>query len=428
MKSIEQQLAEEKKIVQSVAAPEELESRLRNALNSAAPPKRKRIRPVCKIAAAAMVFMIFVGYNYNAFAYYGKKLIGYDEVIDGTLRELNDKGMGQVVDKRFALIDGTELIIDGIMSDANQLIMYYSLRNPNGVDDSAYKLFSPSQITGFLTKSHMESGMSVMNEEQTEIKGMFSFEPVNPFAKKLTLHFWQNMQNNREDTLSFAYHPDEAMQTEIKQSIGKTIHVDKGTITFHSITATPTMTLIKGSVNVANFDRVQAALYGIELIANGTPVDMMGTGSQSGFGGRTFELRYDTLPEKLESLDIVMKEFVGYQELGSKIPLASISDEPVQLLEGKALWIKKMSVTSNGVEITIASEDDVKLDGVSVEAGNVTTPLNTTVNQNEVKQPDGTLMKERTLLFDMTAEPDYLLIEGMHYMKAYNNMIEIPVD
>ncbi|MNI91155.1 hypothetical protein D3C73_1487750 [compost metagenome] len=68
------------------------------------------------------------------------------------------------------------------------------------------------------------------------------------------------------------------------------------------------------------------------------------------------------------------------------------------------------------------------LDGVSVEAGNVTTPLNTTVNQNEVKQPDGTLMKERTLLFDMTAEPDYLLIEGMHYMKAYNNMIEIPVD
>lgn len=36
-------------------------------------------------------------------------------------------------------------------------------------------------------------------------------------------------------------------------------------------------------------------------------------------------------------------------------------------------------------------------------------------------------MKERTLLFDTQTEPESLLIEGMHYLKAYNKVIEIPV-
>ncbi|WP_169810291.1 hypothetical protein [Paenibacillus macquariensis] len=44
-------------------------------------------------------------------------------------------------------------------------------------------------------------------------------------------------------------------------------------------------------------------------------------------------------------------------------------------------------------------------------------------NDNYVKG-----MKERTYLFDTNIMPEYLLIEGMHYMKAYNNVIEVPID
>ncbi|WP_313640058.1 hypothetical protein [Paenibacillus sp.] len=68
------------------------------------------------------------------------------------------------------------------------------------------------------------------------------------------------------------------------------------------------------------------------------------------------------------------------------------------------------------------------LDDVSIETKGVSTPLKTTINQKETKQVDGKLLKEHTLLFDTQTKPESLLIKGMHYMKEYNKVIEIPVD
>ncbi|WP_340004002.1 hypothetical protein MHH52_18850 [Paenibacillus sp. FSL K6-0276] len=126
-------------------------------------------------------------------------------------------------------------------------------------------------------------------------------------------------------------------------------------------------------------------------------------------------------------MQIVVKEFAGYQKLDEKYPLTSLSDKAF-MLSDKELWLKDVSKTSQGIEITIATDDDVMLDGVSIETNNESTPLKTTINRKEVKQVDGKLMKERTLLFDTQTEPESLHIEGMHYMKAYNKVIEIPVD
>ncbi|MNJ57429.1 hypothetical protein D3C77_530180 [compost metagenome] len=122
-----------------------------------------------------------------------------------------------------------------------------------------------------------------------------------------------------------------------------------------------------------------------------------------------------------------MKEFVGYQKLDQRLPLSSVGEEPFSL-DGKELWVKKVSTTSQGVEVTIATDEDILLDGVTIETQTETTSLRTTVNQIETKLDDGTILKERTLLFDTQAEPEYLHIKGMHYMKVYNEVIEIPVD
>ncbi len=83
---------------------------------------------------------------------------------------------------------------------------------------------------------------------------------------------------------------------------------------------------------------------------------------------------------------------------------------------------------SEGIEVTIVTNDDVMLDGVAIETDNHNTPLRTTVNQSLLEREDQRLMKERTLLFDTTITPDFLVIEGMHYMKRYENVIQIPVD
>ncbi|NEU30645.1 DUF4179 domain-containing protein [bacterium LRH843] len=429
MKTIEKRLAEEKKRMDLLTAPEELELRLRNAL-AETPKKIKRKRPIWKLAAVALFCLIVISYQYNAFAFYGKKLLGFDEVIDGTLKELNDEGMGQVVDKKITFADGTDFIIDGIMTDANQLIMYYTLFNPNGVDEQTNELFLFPKITGFLTKSNVESGTSLMNDSGTEIKGMMTFEPVSPFSKTLTLHIREHYQNGGqliEEQLTFPYNPNEAMQTQIKKSINKTVKVDKGTIYFNSIKATPTMTVIDGSLRVENFDRVNLALDRIELLANGIPVQMIGSGSKSSLKGRKFDIRYEALPVQLDSLELVMKEFVGYQTLNEMISLAADGNESI-LLDGKELQVKDILVTSQGLELTIATDEDVMLDGVSVKRGNEITSLKTTVNQLYTEQEDGEMKKVRTLLFDIRHEPEYLIIEGMHYMKEYNHVIKIPID
>lgn len=427
MNDIEKLLNEEHNRMDSITAPEELESRLRNALDKSAQKRTKRYTKVWKVAAAVLIMTSIVSYNYNAFAYYGKKIFGFDALIDGTLLDLNEAGMGQSVDVRTTLLDGTELMIDGIMSDANQFIMYYTLSNPNGINDTI-DLFSRPHITGFLTDSNFNSGTSIINDDQTEIRGMMSFDPVSPFSKKLTLSYWQNATTNgmSEDSITFDYYPDKAMQTEIKQKINKSFKVDQGKITFKSITATPTMTLIKGKMNVDNFDRVSSALDGIELIANGKVIPIIGSGRTTSYNGTTFEIKYDVLPKELESLQLVMNKFVGYEKLKAKYSLDINKTESLVIGE-KKMRVNNISTTSEGVEITIATDEEVMLDGVSIETIDGVVPLNTTVRQDMIKQADGTLMKERTLLFDTTNEPHYILIEGMHYMKSYNYEIEISV-
>lgn len=177
---------------------------------------------------------------------------------------------------------GTTFTINGIMNDANQFVMFYTLTNPTGLDDSS-DLFRHSRITGFFTNSNVSSGVSILNEEHTEIKGTMTFEAVSPFSKKLTLHFWQQIQDGRmvEGNITFPYNPNKALATKIVQPIKKKIKVDKGTITFASITATPTSTVINGSLSVENFDRVNLALDGIELLANGAPIELIGSGSNN---------------------------------------------------------------------------------------------------------------------------------------------------
>ncbi|RDW21872.1 hypothetical protein CWR48_02210 [Oceanobacillus arenosus] len=430
MNNARKRLAEEKKRLDLIHAPEELEARLRNKLNTT-PNRRKRMPSMWKLAAVALVMIVIISYQYNAFAYYGKKLLGFDEVISGTIRELNNEGMGQIVDERTTFENGTELTIDGIMTDANQLIMYYTLTNPNGVGDYDTEMFRPFNITGFLTNSHLESGTSLLNDDQTELKGVLTFEPVSPFSKELTLHFWQGLEGGQmlelEQRISFTYDPNKAIKTEIKQAIKQTFTADQGKITFNWITASPMLTVIEGKLNVDNFDRTQLGLDGIELIANGKRVDIIGSGSRSGLLGRNFDIRYDALPKQLESLELVIKAFVGYQTLNENLPLTSLGDKAF-MLDDKELWIKAVSETSDGIEITIASGYDVLLDGVSIGSKDGMTPLSTTIGQIDAKQENGEIMKERTLVFDTSEKPEYLHIQGMHVTKQYNEVIEIPID
>jgi len=418
MDNIERNLLEEKKRIDNLEAPRELESRLQTALQTSS--ERTWKLKIWPTIVAALVLMMFVGYNFNAFAYYGKKILGFDDILSGTLRDLNEAGMGQEVDKTYPLGSGAELTINGIMSDENRMIVYYIITRQKGLQDSSRDIFQPQKITGFFTSSHYEGGGGMFNETRTEYKGTMDFEPVSPFSKKLTLHYWESTENGqlKEESISFPYDPNKAMPTNIKQSIKKTVKVDKGTIKFDSIVASPTLTVIKGSINVTNFDRADLTLHGIELIANGKPVDIMGSGSGTTLlGGREFDIRFDTLPQPLDSLVLNVKEFVGYNDVDKKISLQQKTDEAINV-GGEELWIKEVSSSSKGMEVTIVTGESTLLDDVYIEVKNEKVPLETTINQTLNKEQDGRIMKERTLLFETSENPENLIIGGIHYMKG----------
>ncbi|GIN73968.1 hypothetical protein J14TS2_44430 [Bacillus sp. J14TS2] len=424
MSKIEKQLKKGKAQLRAVTAPKELEDRLSKALDHT--PDRRRKSRVWLVAAALAFFTLFIGYHYNTFAFYGKKLIGFEEVMTGTLQDLNEQGMGQIIDESTDLTEGSRLYIDGVMADENQLVLYYTIKNPDGVDNE--NLLHLRSITGFLTNSYTVSGTAWLNDSKTEIKGMQTFYPVNAFSKKLTLHFSEILDNEKqiERNITFTYNPNKAFRAEFKQSLKKTVKVDKGEVRFQSIIASPTITMIKGRLKVENFDRVPLALEGIDLIANGQPLEQLGSGITTSLRGSEFELRYDALPDQLESLQLVMKEFVGYQPLNEKISLAEIGNRPIEM-GGKTLDIQNIHREKDQIKVTITTAEDVMLEGVSLESGGEVTPLQTTVNQKESKQANGDILKERTLVFKTEDPPEHLIIKGMHYMKEYQEKVEIPV-
>lgn len=425
MKTGDELFDEAKKQIEEIHAPDELESRLRRALQSV--PVRKKKSPSFLLTAAAAIFLIgIVTFQYDALAYYGKVLLGFDELSSGTLNDLNEKGYGQIIEKEAVLSDGTKLTINGAMADENQFVLYYTMANESGLRSDAD--LSPARISGLFTQSQAESGTSQLNDDATELKGILFFEPVSPFSNDLTLHFSEQMENGslKESALTFPYHPNKALQTSLKKPIRKTLRVDKGSITFSSIKASPTMTAIEGKLDDENFDRADFALEGIELKADGKNVPLTGGGTSTSLFGTSFDIRYDALPDTVETLTIVMKTFTSYELLNRKIPLSE-ADE-LQILPGeKELLIKNVAATSHGTEVTVTTDQDVMLEGVSLtDHQGRSVPLETTVNQSYT-QKNGKGLKERTLIFNTSAKPHYLVVEEMHYLKTYDEKIEIPV-
>lgn len=422
MNEVEKMLEEEKRRLQAERTPPELENRLRQALNKTPKQPKKPTRSpfLWKTLAAILVLSLLINYNYPALAYYGKKILGFDEITSGTLQELNEVGMGQVVDKQIEWKKGITFEVNGVMTDENRLIMYYTMSSEHGNIDDSYSDLIPSKLFGWMTSAQFENGSGEINEAGTEIKGTFNFESPSPFAKKLTLHF-----RNSEKELTFGYDPSKAMETIIKQKINQEIKVDGGWIRFDTITASPTMTVIKGKSNVEEIGRISEAFSHIKLLANGEEVETQGGGHGSSIiHGYDFNLNFDALPPDLTSLQLNVEKFIGYDQANEQVGLEKGTKTSIS---GEELFIKNINVTNEQTEVTIVTDHMVLLDQVAIENNDTRVELKTTVNQTLEKQENG-IEKERTLLFDTTEPMEKFIVGGIYYMKDYNETIEIPVE
>lgn len=434
MKEVERILNEKKLEIQQIEVPDEMEERLSNALKSKKHKRKLKYNWRAK-AAAAVVFLLLISYNFDTLAFYTKRLVGYEEIMNGTLSELNEAGKGQSIGKSYTLENGVIITLDGIMLDDNKLLAFYTIKDPRRKLDTGD--ISPMSIKGLSNEYFHRSSVGEVNYEKTEMKYISEFERPRFFEKKLSLNFsWTEDRVREAGEISFILDRNKAMSHTLKKSINKSIMVDETKIRFKSILASPTSTVIKGSMQDI-IELVEAQLTGkrfrpkeleVELIANGREVQRQSRGMSTGSNGITFEFSYDTLPDDLKKLQIKLVSFSADHNVNRQLELKKGSiGQSVDIL-GQNIEIKDVYESKGNTYVTICTEENTVLTRVYLIINGKSVELDRTISDDYKKMEDGTILHTRTLRFPGNGESLKFDIRRMTYEKTYNKIIDVDIN
>ncbi|MFZ7119972.1 MAG: DUF4179 domain-containing protein [Eubacteriaceae bacterium] len=428
--NIDEILSKEKKRIDNVKIPDEMEQRLISSLNNK--KQSKKNRHLLKIATYIIVILLLT-YNIDVVAFYGGRLIGYNQIMNGTLQQLDEMGKGQIIGKGYQFKNGLIINLDGIMIDDNQMLAFYSIIYPNeNTSDFNINL----SFRGLISSYHMNNGQGELNTQGTEIKWVSSFETPLFFEKNLTFNITVSSDSFLEEgEIKFKLDRNKAMGHTLKQTVNKKIKLDNNTLLIKSILATSTSTVIKGSMgNIFDLvsdeilsKRTYNNILDMDLIANGVPVKSLGSGISTDSKGITFEIEYDALPQDLKSLDIKINSISAEHEVHEDYLLDnSIENKEINILKNKII-INKIYQDKDSTYVTITTEDSTMLSKVYLWCDGKKIELKETINYEHNKLEDGTLMITRTLNFPSSGESYSLQIDRITYATDYDEILSIPI-
>ncbi|MCM3293383.1 DUF4179 domain-containing protein [Paenibacillus sp. MER 180] len=426
MTTIEEKLQEHKETLNQIQAPSDLESRLRDALRNVPAKKRNRNKARAWIASVVAAIILIIGvYEYPALAYYGSKLFG--GVNFNSIADVMKQGVAQEVNKSTTLKDGTVLTINGVIADDNVFRIYYTIDRPEGTEftNDDFIRYSFGRVRGFLTDSNSIRAGGSPGKNKSQFVGDADFEPVSPFSRTLTLTFTEWLAEGEKITypISFDFEANKAMKSIIKEDISESIAVDKGTIHYDYITASPTSTIVKGHYELEEYPRFSGQT---KLYVNGKEVSW----TRGGGSNPDFRLKFDPFPtDNIHSIELELVNFEGYHNIQEPISLASPSDRSIQIGDEK-FWIRSVTKTATGHDVVIARKQFtfLKTDTLSIQAGSKVIPVSSISKERQWDLKNGNILWEQTYSFNTTDEPEFLLVDGYQYIKTYKKKILIPVD
>ena len=328
MKDLEEMLKENK--IQDLKVPDELEGRLRKALDNKKPKRKNSFG----LIAASLIFLLVFTFNFDAIAYYTRQFLGFDNIMTGTLKDLNNMGKGQIVDKGFTMDNGVSVILDGVMVDRNQLIAFFTItRDGQKVDFHDFNL-GFINLNGLTKRYFARGGIGQINDDMTEIKYIYEFDPPSPFERYLTFTYYYNSNGTtNEEKISFRLDRKKSMGFLLTEKINKTVELDNsGKVHFDTISVSPTKTVIEGTLDVfynipTPLDLPSPALRNIpqleiELIADGIVIPKQG-GSMGSKNDREikFSLGFDTVPPETKKLEIIVAGMTERIKINREIEL-----------------------------------------------------------------------------------------------------------
>lgn len=432
MKKIEKILKEKKLEIDSLIVPDELEARLRNKLIEK--PSKKTIKNMWKIKIAALfIAVILISYNIDILAFYGKQLTGYNELMSTTLKELNESGKGQIIGKDYKFKNGITITLDGVMIDDNQLLAFYTIKDPNKKVHEL-SLGPINYFEGIFGKLHMQSGMGRIDVEKETAKWVTSFEPPKFLEKKMTWNF-SLISNEKEESgsIEFILDRNKAMGHTLKKHITKSIQIDKNQIHFDSILASPTTTVLNGTtqnilelaMDQINNTRFRPQSLDIRLIANGKNLEEKSSGLSTNMKGMKFYKEYEALPKNLKTLQIHFMSFEADYNVNKQINLRKSENNQSVIILNQNIKINTVYEYKGETYITITTKEDVILSRVYLILDGEKTELKETISSEYSKMPDGTVVHTRTLKFSGAGDDMKLDIKRIKYNKIYDQIIDI---
>ncbi|AKL95927.1 hypothetical protein CACET_c24820 [Clostridium aceticum] len=432
MKKVERLLYEKKAELDQIEVPEELEERLNNALKDKNFVTKRKNNWMGKIAVICLITLL-IGYNFDTLAFYGKRLVGYDQIMNNTLRQLNQLGEGQVIGKSYTFQNGITMTLDGIMLDENQLLAFYSLKDPSGETD-LLQISPHMYMEGWRKKYMKESGRGELDEDKKEIRWITSFEPPRFYERNLSLKIHLTHRDIAEEgEIKFKLDRGKAMGSTLKKGIHETFKSGKTSVRLASMVASPTRTVINGSIqNIFQLARDQISgnrlrpnEVTIKLVANGKEVPSQGSGMRTDFKGITFHQEFDALPEDLQSLELHLESLSVDRNVTEEVHLPKdLKNKSISIL-GQNVQINKIYQSNDATFVTLTTKEDTILTRVYLLVDGNKISLQETTTDQLVKQENGETLHTRTLHFPATGEEYEFIIERITYTEVYNRMINI---
>lgn len=382
MRDLEKELINKRIDMDNIEVPADLERRLRAALNYddsvTNKPKMKRnwfLRH--KVMAAALAFLLLLGaYNYDVFAYYGKKIIGYDEVVYGSIKELNDKGMGQEIGKSYTFQNGTEVVLDGVMMDENKLIAMYRVKG-----DSAEKVQSLNlkELKGNLKEYHSSEGYGKYTEDMKEIAWVQQFQAPSILDRYLVFGIMstaKDASNGEMGTISFKLDMNKAAKRMLKLDFNEVIEFGATKYRINKLSASAMSITLEG--NIENTSEKENALFtsdpregrrevSFELWQtydnnSSTVTEKIQGGIRSiGSDGKniSFQCDFDGLKSGFKNLELNLLKTSDMRIIDKSIPITSETKNVNVTEKADELVVKQVKIQDGNTILIFDAEKDV---------------------------------------------------------------------
>lgn len=434
----------EKMKLEQLRIPEDFEDRLGKALNEKSTNRRKGINKFVTarsgLVAAVLMVIIFIGvFNYDTLAFYGRSLVGYDELMSSTLKNLNKDYKGQIIDKNYTFRDGKVITLEGIMVDSNKLVAFYSIDIDKEEFDNGNYL--PQEIIeGGEYSMCATAGTGSYDEYNKKMIWMQEYEPPKNFKKIHEFSFYRDVEGEHEiGKIEFMIDKSKAMTPKLKLDVNKKKNVAGTTVKIQSITATPMSTLvegkIRGTLGVA-LDYLKGAkkpIEGIEiaLYGDGEPIGKLSGGFSTNKDGDKFEAEFDALPEKISVLEVVIEECrVNFEvEVDEKLSKGEVKSDIT--IEGNDITIEKVYEKDGNTYVTLTTENEVLLSEVYLNINGDKVELETTfdgkLEKVLVDEVEDKITHTRTLQFNGVGEELELCVRMIAFNKEVNEKIEFDI-